>query len=225
MAKITKWAEREALSFMHVKIVSNQLLCLQALEAQITDGLKANLVETAPDIASLSQMSSAEPDLPLLDLPASADPATWIAATTALKAKHRILIVPEKNTIHARLAYRAGFAGLIPKTSSPGLVLAALKVVLEGGEYFPCFGDVDHDLGSKGAAAQSPLTPRQIEVLHALGQGLTNKEISRKLGMSLASVKLDVRAILSAAGAKNRTEATRKLRNPEMGSPLSSSDG
>ncbi|WP_419317816.1 response regulator transcription factor [Caulobacter sp. ErkDOM-E] len=203
---------------MHVKIVSNQVLCLQALEAQISEGLKASLVETVSDVSALLQTPSSDPDLLLLDLPASAEPAAWIASTAVLKAKYRILVVPEKNTILARLAYRAGFAGLIPKTSSPGLVLAALKVVLEGGEYFPCFGDVDDDdLGSRGAAARTTLTPRQIEVLQALGQGLTNKEISRKLGMSLASVKLDVRAILSAAGAKNRTEAMRKLRGSEAG--------
>lgn len=200
---------------MHVKIVSNQLLCLEALEARISEGLKANLVETALDVSELLHAPSAEPDLLLLDLPASADPAVWIASTTAIKAKYRILVVPEKNTTHARLAYRAGFAGLIPKTSPPGLVLAALKVVLEGGEYFPCFGDIgEGDLGAR-VAAETTLTPRQIEILQALGQGLTNKEISRKLGISLASVKLDVRCILSAAGAKNRTEATRKLRSPE----------
>lgn len=205
---------------MHVKIVSNQLLCLQALKVQMSEGLKANLVETASDVSELLQAPSSDPDLLLLDLPASAEPAAWIASTAVLRAKHRILVVPEKNTTHARLAYRAGFAGLIPKTSSPGLVLAALKVVLEGGEYFPCFGDIDDDnLGASGAVARTTLTARQIEVLQALGQGLTNKEISRKLGMSLASVKLDVRAILSAAGAKNRTEAMRKLRVSETGSP------
>lgn len=205
---------------MHVKIVSNQLLCLQSLKVLMSEGLKANLVEVASDVNELLQAPSSDPDLLLLDLPASLEPAAWIASTAALRAKHRILIVPEKNTTHARLAYRAGFAGLIPKTSSPGLVLAALKVVLEGGEYFPCFGnDDDDDLGSRGAAARTTLTQRQIEVLQALGQGLTNKEISRKLEMSLASVKLDVRAILSAAGAKNRTEAMRKLRISEAGSP------
>lgn len=218
--KITRRAKRGALNNMHVKIVSNQLLCLQALEAQISEGLKASLVETASDLSDLRQTPSSDPDLLLLDLPASAEPAAWIASAAALNAKYRILIVPEKNTTHARLAYRAGFAGLIPKTSSPGLVLAALKVVLEGGEYFPCFGDADDDdLESRRAGAQAALTPRQIEVLQALGQGLTNKEISRELGMSLASVKLDVRAILSVAGAKNRTEATRKLRSAEAGSP------
>ena len=88
-------------------------------------------------------------------------------------------------------------------------------MVLEGGEYFPCFGEIDGDDLTVTPLVESVLSPRQIEVLRELSNGLTNKEISRKLGLSLASVKLDVRAILSAAGAKNRTEATRKLRGLE----------
>lgn len=212
LVECTRWAGDEAPTPMHVKIVSNQLLCLQALEAQVTEGLKAGLVET---VSSLSDDGDAEPDLLLLDLPVSADPAAWIASAARQKAKRRVLIVPEKNVRYARLAYRAGFAGLIPKTSPPGLVLAALKVVLEGGEYFPCFGEIDDDDLTVAPLVESVLSPRQIAVLRELSNGLTNKEISRKLGLSLASVKLDVRAILSAAGAKNRTEATRKLRGLE----------
>lgn len=51
------------------------------------------------------------------------------------------------------------------------------------------------------------LSPRQIEVLHLLGEGLANKLIGRKLGISDCTVKLHVRAILEEFGATSRLQA------------------
>lgn len=57
------------------------------------------------------------------------------------------------------------------------------------------------------AAAITPLTPRQREVLALLGKGKSNKEIARHLDLSEGTVKLHVTAILKALGVSNRTGA------------------
>ena len=51
------------------------------------------------------------------------------------------------------------------------------------------------------------LTPRELEVLQLLAEGLSNKEIARRLGTSEHTVKFHVNAILGKLGAHSRTEA------------------
>lgn len=51
------------------------------------------------------------------------------------------------------------------------------------------------------------LSPRQVEVLMLLGEGLANKPIGRQLGISACTVKQHVQAILKEFGASNRLQA------------------
>ena len=51
------------------------------------------------------------------------------------------------------------------------------------------------------------LSERQIRVLTGLREGYANKEIARSLGISEATVKIHVKAILRKAGVRNRTQA------------------
>ena len=52
-----------------------------------------------------------------------------------------------------------------------------------------------------------PLTPREVEVLHMLAEGLGNKTIARRLGISEHTVKFHVGSIFSKLNASSRTEA------------------
>lgn len=119
-----------------------------------------------------------------------------------------------------------GIAGFIPKSQTVNVVQSALRLVEMGGRYVP-----DSLLGSRVegfaeapetflAAGYDKLTPRQREVLNELGKGRSNQEIASVLGISIATVKLHVNAILQALGVRNRTEAAIiALRSPV---PLSS---
>jgi DNA-binding NarL/FixJ family response regulator len=55
-----------------------------------------------------------------------------------------------------------------------------------------------------------PLTPREIEVLGHLVEGLSNKTIAARLGISDQTVKFHVAAICGKLGAANRTDAVRR---------------
>lgn len=54
------------------------------------------------------------------------------------------------------------------------------------------------------------LTPRELEVLAALAEGLTNKAIARRLDISLHTVKFHVESLFRKLGARTRTEAVAK---------------
>ena len=58
----------------------------------------------------------------------------------------------------------------------------------------------DHD-------GPSLMTPRELEVLAAIGEGLTNKAIARQLGISLHTVKFHVESIFRKLGVRTRTGA------------------
>ena len=59
------------------------------------------------------------------------------------------------------------------------------------------------------AAAAEPLTPRERDVLNLLAEGLPNKTIAARLGISDQTVKFPVAAICGKLGASNRTDAVR----------------
>ena len=51
------------------------------------------------------------------------------------------------------------------------------------------------------------LSPRQLEVLHLLGEGLSNKQIARALGIADGTVKQHIQCVLEEFGAVNRLQA------------------
>ena len=59
-------------------------------------------------------------------------------------------------------------------------------------------------------APPDPLTPREIEVLCLVADGLSNKAIAARLGISPQTVKFHVASISGKLGAANRTDAARR---------------
>lgn len=197
---------------MRVIIVSNQPLCRDALG----DVVKAHL--PVAEILKVSQPNDVtDPpgpfDLSLLDLPAGAEPGPWLAAASPrLGGGMKALIVPQNELSLALVAHAHGFRGLISKNSETALIGAALQLICAGGEYFPCFADAARASPTSGPKpGAKTLSPRQSRVLELLGLGRTNKEIARELGISVATVKLDVQAILVVTQARNRTEAVSRI--------------
>jgi ATP/maltotriose-dependent transcriptional regulator MalT len=69
----------------------------------------------------------------------------------------------------------------------------------------PSVDDIDAE-----ASSVEPLTARELEVLELLAQGLPNKAIAARLGISDQTVKFHVAAICGKLGASNRTDATHR---------------
>jgi DNA-binding CsgD family transcriptional regulator len=95
----------------------------------------------------------------------------------------------EANASQIDAAIRAVAAGLIVRLPDPS----------EAG--FGAVGEAD---------AHALLTPRELEVLAALAEGLTNKAIARRLNISLHTVKFHIESLFRKLGARTRTEAVAK---------------
>lgn len=112
-------------------------------------------------------------------------------------------------------ALEAGAAGFIPKSATRDVMQGALQLVLSGGIYVPPEiltrpapkAPVTSPSISPSTVARLGLTERQIEVLHQMMLGKSNKEICRVLDIAEPTVKNHVTAVLRAFGTSNRTEA------------------
>jgi DNA-binding NarL/FixJ family response regulator len=103
-----------------------------------------------------------------------------------------------------------GASGFIPKTLGVETMRTAIKRVLDGNLWTP--PDVDLTAGADAEtgelmARMATLTPQQVRVLMMLSEGLLNKQIAFQLGVSEATVKAHVSAILQKLGVESRTQA------------------
>lgn len=114
----------------------------------------------------------------------------------------------EPNVIRRCMEF--GASGFLPKTLGVDQMGVAIRKVLEGGVWVP--NDVDltaeADTETRDLVAKlSTLTPQQVRVLMMLSEGLLNKQIAYELGVSEATVKAHVSAILQKLGVESRTQA------------------
>ncbi|MCK8501384.1 MULTISPECIES: response regulator transcription factor [Myxococcus] len=119
------------------------------------------------------------------------------------------------------LALGAGAKGLLFRDVSPGPLTAALYAVARGLAVFdPGLSELrasTRTTASVSTSAQGPdaLTPREREVLALLAEGLSNKAIADRLGISEHTAKFHVNAVLAKLGVQRRTEAV--VRAARMG--------
>jgi DNA-binding NarL/FixJ family response regulator len=113
-----------------------------------------------------------------------------------------------------------GASGFIPKTLGVEEMRKAIEQVLGGGVWTPPDVDlsarVDDDSAAMLARLAS-LTPQQVRVLMMLSEGLLNKQIAYELGVSEATVKAHVSAILQKLGVESRTQAVIAAAKIEVG--------
>ena len=98
---------------------------------------------------------------------------------------------------------RAGAHGVFPLDASADQIEIALQAAAAGlGVFSP-----QHSIHSPAARISSHLTARETEVLRMIAEGLANKEIAWRLGISEHTVKFHVSALLGKLGAGSRAEA------------------
>jgi len=125
-------------------------------------------------------------------------PATPIVLLSASEDRNKVLN-----------AIELGAKGYIPKSSSADIITNAIQLVLSGGVYLPmAVLDTVNSAPQKNSNTEGQtLTPRQIQVLRLLADGLSNKAIGNHLEMAENTVRVHVSAILKFLEVKNRTEA------------------
>lgn len=100
-----------------------------------------------------------------------------------------------------------GAAGVVPEGVSASVLDAVLRVVAAGLIVRPS-GEPGGFAAAEDAAPV--LTAREAEVLAAVGAGLSNKEVARRLGISAHTVKFHLEQAFRKLGAGSRAEAVAK---------------
>lgn len=118
-----------------------------------------------------------------------------------------VALAPDEES--AAAAWSAGARGLLPRTTSGERLVVAIEAVAQG------LAVIEMELltfGWPAGSSEEPalveeLTPRELEVLQLLAEGLANKAIAQRLSISEHTVKFHVNAIMSKLGAQSRTAA------------------
>lgn len=127
-----------------------------------------------------------------------------------------VIISASEDNRNIRKALENGISGYIPKRSETKVLTGALKLILDGGTYLPpsVLDNTSHKSSSndntQGRGSNKMLTNRQAQVLDLVAQGMSNKQIAYEIGVSEATVKLHINALLRSVGATNRTQAVVK---------------
>ncbi len=186
--------------------------------ALIREGLRAQLLALAPEVSFLEAGTWSEAlaiararqglDLALVDLRMPGPHGlTALGELLGTNPGLPVLVLSASEDLEEmRAALRLGAMGFVCKNERPRALLGAVRLVLDGGIYLP---PALAGLGGEAppAAAEHPLTGRQIEVLQLLVEGRSNRDISAALHIAHATVKAHLAAVFRTLGVENRTQA------------------
>lgn len=107
-------------------------------------------------------------------------------------------------------ALQLGAAGFISKTTDGKTLLDAVTQLLYGAQVV--IGDTALKIDRQTSAREVGITPRQLEILDLLAEGLPNKVICQRLSLSEDTVKTHLKALFSSLDCHNRTECVTQAR-------------
>jgi|Deesub1362B_J571_1020462.scaffolds.fasta_scaffold06802_3 DNA-binding NarL/FixJ family response regulator len=143
-----------------------------------------------------------QPDLILWDLAMPGGGLAPLARLREVAPQARVVVLTAlDDPLLAREAARAGAAGYLAKTCSPGELIQAIVACGRGGSHFP----------------QLPrLSPREEELVRGLASGLSNRALADKLGISVKTVESHLEKLKRKLGCQSTAElrAWAMRRNP-----------
>jgi DNA-binding NarL/FixJ family response regulator len=194
--------------------VADLRVVLVASDPLARHGLAA-LLGREPGLTVFAQLAAAqdgldrmrdEADAVLLDLGTGPRPPLAGVERAARSGLPVLVLVHDEDDAATALA--AGARAVLFRDATRERLASALRAVRDG------LLALDGGLAARAlrprqapAGLVEPLTPRETEVLQLLSQGLTNKTIAERLGISDHTAKFHVNAILGKLGAQSRTEA------------------
>ncbi len=114
----------------------------------------------------------------------------------------RVIISGREDSAARLRARHSGASGFISKSSAPAAIFRSIERVLAGDMVFD---DLAESTGCEDAPCE--LTPRQIEVLILMAQGLSNKEIEFRLDLAGRTVRAHITEIFKYMGVQTRGRA------------------
>jgi two-component system, NarL family, response regulator YdfI len=155
-------------------------------------------------------LADSYPDVIVAEIESQDDPHVQELLDEAASGTPVIVLVRDPSAEWGAM-FRHGVRGALPGNASGEQIAAAIEAAVAGLVVFHA-SEADR-LFEPGFVEESPdslpeaLTAREIEILRSLAEGLGNKEIASRLGISEHTVKFHVASIMGKLGVGNRTEA------------------
>lgn len=197
---------------LRVAIVEDHALTRAGLRTTLEAAF--DVVAEAPDgITGFEAVARERPDVAVIDI--GLPGIDGIALTQRIRAEvpetHVVIVtmIDVQEEVVAALA--AGADEYCLKSSDPERIVDAVRIAADGGAYFdPKIAHVvlaRFSPNAKDPLNQSPLTPRETEILRLIADGRANTEIADTLHIGLGTVKGHIRDILEKLSAADRTQA------------------
>ena len=192
---------------IRVVVVDDEALVRDALVAVLgmQEGIEV-VGEAARGDEGAALIAKVEPDVAVLDLQMPGlDGIETAVAAARTSPKTRCIVV----TSHARPGYlkkalASGVAGFVPKTTPARALADVIRQAAAGGRY------VDPSLSAEAiAAGDSPLTPREADVLELAAAGTPVEEIAQRAHLSPGTVRNYLSSAVAKLGVSNRHEAVK----------------
>ena len=195
-------------------IADDHPLFREALRGAVQRVLPGVQLHEADSVDALYALADANPDADLLLMDLNMPGAQGFSALVHVRALHPqlpvVVVSAREEPTVMRRALDHGALGFIPKFADSDVIGAAIGAVLDGERWVPPEAQnvaaTSHE-EREVARRLRELTPQQFKVLQMLGAGRLNKQIAYDLGVSEATIKAHVTAILRKLGVTNRTQA------------------
>lgn len=193
-----------------VLLADDETLIREALATLVglADGIEVVAV-AASGTEALAQARRTRPDVALLDLQMPDLDGIEVARRIGVDVPECACVIV---TSHGRPGYlkqalAAGVRGFLPKTTSAATLADVVRRVAAGQRY------VDPALAAEAiGAGDSPLTPREADVLALAESGSPVEEIAARAHLSTGTVRNYLSSAAAKLGAANRHEAARRAR-------------
>lgn len=197
-----------------VLIVDDHPLMRRGIRQLLALNTDFNVVAEAGDGESAIELANRlEPDVILLDL--NMKGMSGLDTLNALRREEVtaqvIILTASDSTSDIYALINAGADGYLLKDSDPEVLLNDILAGAKGGKVFSEFvSDYlrDRDVSGEQADPLSVLTERELDVLHELAQGLSNKQIAASLNIAEQTVKVHIRNLLRKLNVRSRVAAT-----------------
>ncbi|MDR3601032.1 MAG: response regulator transcription factor [Desulfosporosinus sp.] len=195
---------------MNIVIVDDHPLVLEGLITVLSVEGDMNLIGEAANVDdAIEIVIRTKPDIALVDLRLMNMSGLDVVKVCREKvpACKYIILTSSVEREDFRRARELGVDGYILKDAFPEELISALRLVYRGRKYYDSYM-VDLMMSKdKGDSNLEQLTPRESEVLRALGEGLNNKTIAEKLFITECTVKKHVGQVLAKLDFTDRTQA------------------
>ena len=200
-----------------ILIVDDHPIVRRGLRELVADEPDLEVCGEAEDVSqALEQLETARPDVVVVDLTLkSGHGLELIQEIKARNDRIKMLVSSmHDESLFAERALRAGAAGYVSKQESPDKIIDAVRQVLRGEIYLSTrmASRLLHRVATGERLEKDPiqsLSDRELEVFEMVGQGLTTKQIARKLDLSHKTIETHREKIKTKLNLRNSTELSR----------------